>query len=114
MSPRDEKSLGQRFRELANHLARAWALAAGDTTLEDLQPTARFYEEVRVWMAKFDAQERQASGDPVPEDVQRLLASLVATSTATGEIVDIYEAAGLPKPSLSELGPEYQITRGGG
>lgn len=106
----DEKSLGQRFRELANHLARAWALAAGNTTLADLQPTARFYEEVRVWMAKFDAQERQASGEPVPEDVQRLLASLVATSTATGEIVDIYEAAGLPKPSLSELGPEYQIT----
>jgi type I restriction enzyme, R subunit len=61
-------------------------------------------------MAKFDAQERQASGEPVPEDVQWLLASLVATSAAAGEIVGIYDAAGLPKPSLSELGPEYQIT----
>jgi len=27
----------------------------------------------------------------------------------TGEIVDIYEAAGLPKPSLSDLGPEFQL-----
>lgn len=105
----DEKSLGQRFRKLANHLARAWALAAGNATLADLHPTAKFYEEVRVWMAKFDAQERQASGEPVPEDVQRLLASLVATSTGTGEVVDIYDAAGLPKPSLSELGLEFQI-----
>jgi type I restriction enzyme R subunit len=59
-------------------------------------------------MAKFDAQERQASGEPVPQDVQRLLASLVATSTSAGEIVDIYDAAGLPRPSLSELGPEFQ------
>ena len=103
-----EESVSQRFRKLANHLARMWALASGNSTLADLRATAKFYEEVRVWMAKFDAQERQASGEPVPEDIQRLLASLVATSTATGEIVDIYDAAGLPKPSLSELGPEVE------
>ncbi len=33
------------------------------------------------------------------------------TSTATGEVVDIYEAAGMPKPSLSDLGPEFQPRR---
>ncbi len=58
-------------------------------------------------MAKFDAQERQAQGRRVPEEIQRLLSSLVATSTETGEVVDIYEAAGMPKPSLSDLGPEF-------
>jgi type I restriction enzyme R subunit len=103
-------TLGNRFRKLANHLARVWALAAGSETLEDLRPAAKFYEEVRVWMGKFDAQERQALGKPVPEEIQRMLSSLVATSTATGEIVDIYDAAGLLKPSLSELGPEF-VTR---
>jgi type I restriction enzyme R subunit len=107
--PEGEATLGQRFRKLANQLARAWALAAGKDTLADLRSTARFYEEVRVWMGKFDAQERQASGEPVPEEIQRLLAGLVASSTATGEIVDIYEAAGLPKPSLSDLGPEFTV-----
>jgi type I restriction enzyme R subunit len=104
-----EETLGQRFRKLSNQLARAWALASGRETLADLRSTAKFYEEVRVWMAKFDAQERQASGEPVPEEIQRLLASLVATSTATGEVVDIYEAAGLPKPSLSDLGPDFRL-----
>lgn len=103
------ETLGQRFRKLSNQLARAWALASGRETLADLRTTAKFYEEVRVWMAKFDAQERQASGEPVPEEIQRLLASLVATSTATGEVVDIYEAAGLPKPSLSDLGPDFRL-----
>lgn len=102
-----EKSLGARFRQLAGQLARAWALAAGSETLANLRTDAKFYEEVRVWMGKFDAQERQASGQPVPEEISRLLAGLVATSTATGEIVDIYDAAGLPKPSLSELRPDY-------
>ncbi|MEV6411030.1 type I restriction endonuclease subunit R [Kribbella sp. NPDC051718] len=104
-----EETLGQRFRKLSNQLARAWALASGRDTLAELRSTAKFYEEVRVWMAKFDAQERQASGEPVPEEIQRLLASLVATSTATGEVVDIYEAAGLPKPSLSDLGPDFRL-----
>ena len=91
-----EDTLGQRFRKLANQLARAWGLACGRDTLADLRSEAKFYEEVRVWMAKFDAQERQASGRPVPEEVQRLLSKLVASSTATGQIVDIYDAAGLP------------------
>ena len=104
-----EDDLGIRFRTLANQLARAWALAAGSETLGDLRATAKFYEEVRVWMAKFDAQERQSSGQPVPEEIQRLLSSLVATSTAAGDIVDIYDAAGLAKPSLSDLGPEFVI-----
>ncbi len=102
-----ETSLGERFRKLANQLARAWALAAGSQTLDDLRTPARFYEEVRVWMSKFDAQERQAQGRPVPEEIQRLLSGLVATSTGTGEIVDIYDAAGMPKPSLSDLSPEF-------
>ena len=104
-----EDAVGHRFRKLANQLARAWALAGGRETLEDLRSAARFYEEVRVWMGKFDAQERQASGEPVPEEIQRLLSGIVASSTATGEIVDIYDAAGLPKPSLSELGPDFKL-----
>ena len=102
-----EAALVDRFRKLANQLARAWALAAGRETLDDLRPAAKFYEEVRVWMGKFDAQERQAQGRPVPEEVQRLLSGLVAASTEAGEVVDIYEAAGMPKPSLSDLGPEF-------
>jgi type I restriction enzyme, R subunit len=102
-----ETALVDRFRKLANHLARAWALAAGSQTLDDLRPSAKFYEEVRVWMGKFDAQERQAQGRPIPEEIQRLLSGLVATSTETGDVIDIYDAAGMPKPSLSDLGPEF-------
>lgn len=58
-------------------------------------------------MGKYDAAERQAKGKPVPAEIQRLLSRLVADSTQSGEIVDIYEAAGMPKPSLAELGPDF-------
>ena len=40
-----------------------------------LLPEVQFYEEVRVYMAKFDAEDRRADGRPVPEEVARLLAA---------------------------------------
>jgi len=101
-----EETLPDRYRQLSSQLARAWALCSGSQTLRDHQPDAQFYEEVRVWMAKFDADERQARGEPIPEEIQRLLANLIATSTASGEVLDIYAAAGMPKPSLGDLSPE--------
>ncbi|MDN6175434.1 MAG: type I restriction endonuclease subunit R [Brevibacterium sp.] len=99
-------SLAESYRRLTGSLARAWALARGAEALKGRRADAQFYEEVRVWMAKFDAQERQAEGRPVSEDVERMLAGLLEDSTHAGEIVDIYEAAGLPKPSLLELTPD--------
>ena len=36
-----------------------------------------------------------------------MLASLIAESTVSGEVLDIYEAAGMPKPSLSDLNPDF-------
>lgn len=55
----------------------------------------------------FDAVERQAPGEPLPDDIPRLLNQLVAESTASGEIVDIYEAAGMPRPTLTDLTPSF-------
>ncbi|MCQ9367139.1 type I restriction endonuclease subunit R [Brevibacterium sp. 91QC2O2] len=102
-------TLAGRFRERAGQLARAWALAGGDLDQEKaLTRDVRFYEEVRVWMAKYDAQERQAEGQPVPEDVERLLASLMEGATQTGEVIDIYALAGLETQSITELAPELR------
>lgn len=58
-------------------------------------------------MAKYDAADRQASGEPVPEEIQRLLGNLIASATSSGEVLDIYDAAGMPKPSLDDLTPEF-------
>jgi type I restriction enzyme R subunit len=103
----ETQTLGDRFRTLSAQLARAWALCSGAETLRALQPEAQFYEEVRVWVAKLDADERQSRGEPIPEEVQRLLADIIDRSTASGDVLDIYEAAGMPRPSLDDLGPGF-------
>ncbi len=103
----EQESLAARYRLLSGQLARAWALCSKSDAVQGLRPEITFYEEVRVWMAKFDAEDRQSRNEPIPEEIQRLLGRLIATSTASGEIVDIYEAAGMPKPSLSDLNPDF-------
>lgn len=102
-----EESLAARYRRLSSQLARAWALCSTAQDIQPLRPEIAFYEEVRVWMAKFDAEDRQARGEPIPGDIARLLSKLITDSTVTGEILDIYAAAGMPKPSLSDLNPDF-------
>lgn len=99
--------LAARYRAATGKLARAWALASGRAGLAELHDEIAFYEEVRVWMAKFDAAERQARDEPIPEEISRLLGTLVADSIAPGEVLDIYDAAGLPRLALDDLGPEF-------
>ena len=104
--PEGEASLGERYRSLAGQLSRAWALASGSEMLADIKVDVRFYEEVRIWMAKFDAAERAASGRPIPEEVARLLRQIVDESTSGGEVVDIYQAAQISRPNFDHLSPD--------
>jgi type I restriction enzyme R subunit len=99
------ETLAARFRRLTAQLQRAWSLAAGADNLDDLMAEVRLYAEVRVYMAKFDALEREARGEPVPDDVARLLRQLVADAAGAGDVVDIYEAAQIDKPNFDDLTP---------
>lgn len=102
-----DERLSSRFRRVTGALARAWAIASGRESLADLHFEIAFYQDVRVIMAKLDAADRQASGEPVPEEAARLLGQLIATSTGAGEVIDIYEAAGIERPQIGQISPEF-------
>ncbi|MGH7735398.1 MAG: type I restriction enzyme subunit R domain-containing protein, partial [Gemmatimonadales bacterium] len=51
-----EPSLADRFRNQAARLARFYALCSTRGELNDYRDDLSFFEEVRVWMAKFDAE----------------------------------------------------------
>ncbi|MET4002175.1 type I restriction enzyme R subunit [Arthrobacter sp. UYCu511] len=106
-APSEDETLASKYRRYSGQLSRAWALCSGAVNLAELKPEVQMYEEIRVWMAKFDAADRQASGEPIPEEIQRLLGELIAGATQSGEVLDIYSAAGMPKPSLDDLTPEF-------
>lgn len=101
------RPIAAEYRALSSKLARAWALAAG---VEDIKPRyleVKFYEEVRVWLAKLDAQERLAQNQPIPDEIRRLLGDIVIDSAETTGVLDIYAAAGLDRPRLDALTPMW-------
>ncbi|WP_402464185.1 type I restriction endonuclease subunit R [Isoptericola aurantiacus] len=103
----DEESVADAFRRLAPALRRSWALAGRHPLLAEQGDDVRFYEQVRTWMGKMDAQDRQASGEPIPDEVQRLLNQLTATAVDADDVVDIYEAAGLARPRLDQIDADF-------
>jgi type I restriction enzyme R subunit len=101
------RPLAEQFRGLSAKLARAWSLAASITELERVRPEVRFIEEVRTWMAKLDAQDRVSRGEPIPDDIRRRLGDIIITSADSTGVLDIYREAGLERPQLSALTPEW-------
>ncbi|NLE82000.1 MAG: type I restriction endonuclease subunit R, partial [Rhodococcus sp.] len=104
----EARPLADRYRSQSAKLARAWALAAATPDLERVRPDVRFHEEVRTWMAKLDAQERVSRGEPIPDDIARRLGDIIVTSAESTGVLDIYREAGLERPRLDALTPEWQ------
>ncbi|GAA0360162.1 type I restriction endonuclease subunit R [Actinoallomurus spadix] len=102
-----EPTLKERFTREAARLARFYALCQSSGELNDLRDDIAFFREVRVWVVKFDAAERQSEGRPIPADVELYLKQLTAGAIEAGDVTDLFSAAGLERPDLSNLDDEY-------
>ena len=98
-----EPTLGERFRSAASKLARFYALCSSHKEMREHRDEIGFFEDIRVCMAKADADDRKARGLPVPADVELYLRQLTAGAVEAGDVTDLYEAAGIPRPDLSHL-----------
>ncbi|MGH3435284.1 MAG: type I restriction endonuclease subunit R, partial [Sciscionella sp.] len=98
-----EEKLDERFRTASAKLARYYALCASTGSMNPYRDDIAYFEAVRIWMAKWDAEERAARGLPVPADVALVLRQLTAGAIEAGGVTDLYEAAGIPRPDLSHL-----------
>jgi type I restriction enzyme, R subunit len=97
----DELTVAQRFRQAK--LARLYAICSSSGDLAAFRDDIAFFEEVRLWMARFDAEDRKARGEAIPPDVELYLKSLTASAIEAGGVTDIYAAAGVGRPDLSHL-----------
>ena len=101
------RPLADAFRSLSSKLDRAWALAAGHEDIQALLPEVQFYKEVRVWMAKYDARDRLSRGEPITDEVRRLLGELLVGSAEAAGVVDIYREADLDLQRLDAITPAW-------
>ncbi|MFD5375311.1 type I restriction endonuclease subunit R [Streptomyces griseoincarnatus] len=104
------QTLGRRFRDHAYRLERFWALAGSSKEVgERFADTPawkrhiQFFVEVRAYMAKLDAMEREARGLPVARDVELYLSQLTSSVVETGGVTDLFAEAGLETADLTHL-----------
>jgi type I restriction enzyme R subunit len=108
--PENQPTAQQRFTRAAHDLLRAFSLRPKARELDDLVDDIAFFETVRVYLAKWDAEERAERGISGPAEVELLVRQLTAGAIAVDDVVDIYAAAGLEKPDLSHLDEAF-VTR---
>ncbi|AVH96979.1 type I restriction endonuclease subunit R [Streptomyces sp. WAC00288] len=104
------QTLGRRYREHAHRLERFYALCGSSTDIGTRFPDdptwkrdIQFFVEVRVYMAKYDAEDRKARGLPVARDVELYLAQLTSSVVETGGVTDLLAEAGLETADLTHL-----------
>ncbi|MGH3909079.1 MAG: type I restriction endonuclease subunit R [Pseudonocardiaceae bacterium] len=93
----------QRFTKVARELARGFTLCPRAPELADVRDDITFFETVRLYLAKFAAEERAERGIASRAEVEMAIRQLTAGAVAVDEVVDIYQAAGIQKPDLSHL-----------
>ena len=71
--------------------------------VQGLRDDIEFFDSIRVWLAKLDAEERSARGLPNPPEVELALRQLASEAVAAGKAIDIFTAAGIDRPDLTSL-----------
>lgn len=102
-----ELTLAQRYRQTAASLDRLYALCSSSGEINDLRDDITFFQAVRVWMAKYDVEDRRSRGLPIPAEVALYLRELTAGVIEAGGVTDIYAAAGIDRPDLAHLDEAY-------
>ncbi|MBE1489011.1 type I restriction endonuclease subunit R [Plantactinospora soyae] len=100
-------TLAERFRRAVAKMDRLFALCASSGEINDLRDDIKFFQAARVYMAKFDVEDRRSRGLPIPAEIALYLRQLTAGVIEAGGVTDIYAAAGLEKPDLSHLDEAY-------
>lgn len=101
------KSLLAQFNERATQLRRLYSFAGSEPTFTKYKHDVAFVEEVRVSLAKRIAEERSATGQQTPADVQRLLENYTSGLLESGQVQDLYQLAGIPNPEIHELNKAF-------
>ena len=98
----------ERFLRAATELSRAFALVVPGGEALRIRGDLAFFQDVRSVLAK------QAPGEPRSgEDLDRALRGIVSRAVAPEGVIDLFSAAGLPKPDISILDDEFLAQIGG-
>lgn len=99
----DQPDLAERFDRAVTILRRAFALCPVEEEVQQYRDDIEFFQSVQIWKAKLDADSRDIRGLPNPPEVEYALKQLASSAIAAAEPIDIFDAAGLEQPDITNL-----------
>jgi len=91
-----------RLLRAATELSQAFALAVPHADALRIRDDVGFFQAVRAVLAKSAAGERKTD-----EELDHAIRQIISKAVVSGEVVDIFAAAGLKKPDISILSDEF-------
>jgi type I restriction enzyme R subunit len=94
----------ERFIKEATILSRVFVLAVPHEDALALKDEIALYQAIRARLLKFEAND-EASG----KNYESAIRQIVIQAVESNEVIDIFDAAGIKKPEISLLSPEFLL-----
>ncbi|MDE0497023.1 MAG: type I restriction endonuclease subunit R [Acidimicrobiaceae bacterium] len=91
-----------RFTHAVQDLSQAFALAVPDEEAIAIRDDVGFFQAVRSRLLQ-----RSPDEERVQDDLDHAVRQIISRAVSSGEVTDIFEAAGLEKPDISILSEEF-------
>ena len=89
----------KRFVQVVTELSRAFALCAASDEATEIRDDVSFFQAMQAALNK-----QSTSNRKTPEQIDAAIRQLVSKAITTeGQVIDVFTAAGLPKPDISIL-----------
>ena len=92
----------RRFVQAARELTQAFALAAPHDCAMRIRSDVAFFQATRAALEK-----RTRGGARSDEEIEHAVRQIIDRAVASDDVIDIFAAAGLPKPDISILSDEF-------
>lgn len=93
----------KRWVQVVTELSRAFALAAASDEATAIRDDVSFFQALQAALNKQSSPNRKT-----PEQIDAAIRQLVSKAITTeGEVIDVFTAAGLPKPDISILSEQF-------
>ena len=99
----DQPDGKKRFVQVVTDLSRAFALCAASDAATEIRDDVAFFQAIKAALVKTVSRHGR-SPDQLDAAVRQLVSGAITTD---GKIIDVFTAAGLPKPDISILSEQF-------
>jgi type I restriction enzyme R subunit len=93
-----------RFVRVVSDLSKAFALCAASDEATEIRDDIAFFQALQAALSKQGGGDRSKTPEQLDAAVRQLVSKAITTD---GQVIDVFTAAGLPKPDISILSEEF-------